>query len=146
MYVHPPEPVDSRPVCSMSRLAVGSGEFPALVGADPDNAGRRAVARLGRSGVKSVTQGMGVLSVPGGLVLSGHPAAGIVFFSIAAGSYGLILLSALFGSTEISRRGFRLLGRAENPTENSRDHSEDTHVRNPSVVIAGDGSEGGRKR
>jgi hypothetical protein len=85
-------------------------------GAGPGGNGGRGSARLGGHGVRPVVQGVGILSVPGGLVLSGHPEAGVVFFSLAAGFYGLVLLSALFGSAEISRRGFRLLGIAEDAT------------------------------
>lgn len=110
-------------------------------------------ARSGRPGVRPVVQGVGVLSVPGGLVLSGHPVAGIVFFSMAAACYGLVLLSALFGSPEISRRGFRLLGMAEGPTGNGRGqisplrgHGRVARVCNPPVVIAGDGFKRGREQ
>jgi hypothetical protein len=85
-------------------------------------------------------------------VLFGHPTAAIVFFSLAAACYGLVLLSALFGSTEISRRGFRLLGMAENPTENGRGQvspkaaAETLTCVTSRSSLASDGSEGGGKR
>lgn len=108
--------------------------------------------RAGRPAIRPVVQGVGVLSVPGGLVLSGHPIAGIVFFSLAATCYGLVLLSALFGSPEISRRGFLLLGISKVFTEDGRGqisrprgHGRVARARNPPVVIASDGIKRGRK-
>lgn len=154
---HRPRPLRCCQACVTAGLAadlaIGSCA-PAGVGSG-GNGGREPV-RLGAPGVRPVVQGVGILSVPGGLVLSGHPGVGVVFLSLAAGFYGLVLLSALFGSAEISRRGFRLLGMAEDVTRSSRGQvspltghvhgSRGTCLCNRPVVIVSDVSRSGRKR
>lgn len=82
----------------------------------PGNAWEKAVVRPSRPGVKPFVQGAGVLSVPGCLMLSGYPVVGVVLFCVASAIYSAVLLVALFGPPEISRRGFRLLGMAEEPS------------------------------
>jgi hypothetical protein len=79
------------------------------------------------------------------LLLSGYPVVGIVLFCVAAAIYSAVLLVALFGPPEISRRGFRLLGIAEDPAAVSHDRtplasSQGTYVCNPPIVIDSDGS------
>ena len=116
MYVNAPQSQNSHPAGTITGITAPSVE-PTLPGsAVPGNACEKAVVRPGRSGVKPVAQGAGVLSVPGCLLLSGYPVVGIVLFCVAAAIYSAVLLVALFGPPEISRRGFRLLGIADNPS------------------------------
>ena len=116
VYVNAPQSQNSHPARTITGITAPSVE-PALPGsAVPGNAWEKAVVRPGRSGVKPVAQGAGVLSVPGCLLLSGYPVVGIVLFCVAAAIYSAALLVALFGPPEISRRGFRLLGMADDPS------------------------------
>lgn len=147
VYVNAPQSQNSHPARTMIGITAPSVEPTPPGNAVPGNAWERAVVRPGRSGVKPVAQGAGILSVPGCLLLSGHPVVGIVLFCATAAIYSAVLLVALFGPPEISRRGFRLLGIAEDPTADSRDrtppapnHSQGAYVCNPPIVIDSDGS------
>jgi hypothetical protein len=80
------------------------------------DAWQKAVVRPSRLDVKPFAQGAGVLSVTGCLMLSGYPIVGIVLFCVASAIYSVVLLVALFGAPEISRRAFRL--EADRPGRN----------------------------
>jgi hypothetical protein len=115
------QPLSCAQACPMAGLAADSViGFFASAGIGPRESGGRQKVRLG-PGVRPVVQGVGILSVPGGLVLSGHPVVGVIGLFIAMGLYGLVLLCALFGTAEISRRGFLLLGVAGNATGRPRE-------------------------
>jgi hypothetical protein len=146
VYVNAPQSQNSHPGRTTTGITATSVE-PILPGSSaPSTAWGKVVALPGRPGVKPFAQSAGVLSVPGCLLLSGYPVVGIVLFCVAAAIYSSILLVALFGPPEISRRGFRLLGIAEEPgcrhdrTPPASSHSQGTYVRNPPIVVHSDGS------
>jgi hypothetical protein len=122
-YVNAAQSLNSHSARPMIGITAPSGEPTLPGGPVPCNAWGKVVTRASWSGVRPVAQGAGILSVPGSLILSGHPVVGIVLFSIASAIYSVVLLAALFGPPEISRRGFRLLGIAEDPTGIGRDRT-----------------------
>ena len=138
-------PVSSCPVRAMIEITQSGGP-PRLDARLPVDSESKAAAPTGWFYAKPIAQGAGILSVPGGgLVLSGHPAVGVMLFCVAAGLYGVAVLAALFGPREISRRAFRLLGAAEGsrrvgddrvpPTV---DHGRAAHMCNPPIVVDDD--------
>lgn len=120
VYVNTPQLQNSQPTRATTGTTAPLSEPIRPGNTIPGDVRQRAVVRPSRPGVKPFVQGAGVLSIPGCLMLSGYAIVGIILFCVASAIYSVVLLVALFGTPEISRRAFRLLGVAE---ESSRGQS-----------------------